>query len=244
MLTKKFPIYDRLNREKPGVLALIDPDRVPLKKAFELAAFVVDHGVDGIMVGSSLLVSSNFEHFVTQIKKGSSKPVIIFPGCSHQIADHADAIFFLSLLSGRNSEFLIGEQVKAVFCIKEIGLEVIPVGYILIDSGSYTTVEYISNTRPIPRNKPEVAVAHALTGEFFGMKYTYLEAGSGARLPVPVDMIKKVKKETSIPLIIGGGIRNAKTAQAIVNAGADIIVLGSVIERSKSEFKKIMRAVK
>src|SRR4030042_410641 len=163
------------------------------------------------------------------------KPVILFPGCSHQIAKKADAIFFLSLLSGRNSEFLIGEQVKAVFCIKEIGLEVIPVGYILIDSGSYTTVEYISNTRPIPRNKPEVAVAHALTGEYFGMKYTYLEAGSGARMPVPVDMIKKVKKETHISLIVGGGIRTATTARAIVDAGADIIVLGSIIEKSNSE---------
>ncbi|OGC43049.1 hypothetical protein A2Y85_06830 [candidate division WOR-3 bacterium RBG_13_43_14] len=241
---KKHPVYDHLNRKKPSILALIDPDRVLLENACKIAEFVIDQGVDGIMVGSSLLVSSHFEHFIAQIKKGSSKPVIIFPGCSHQIAKKADAIFFLSLLSGRNSEFLIGEQVKAVFCIKEIGLEVIPVGYILIDSGSYTTVEYISNTRPIPRNKPEVAVAHALTGEYFGMKYTYLEAGSGARMPVPVDMIKKVKKETSISLIVGGGIKTAKTARAIIDAGADIIVLGSIIEKSKSEFKKIMRATK
>ncbi len=244
MSMKKHAIYDQLNRKKPSILALIDPDRVPLRNACGIARYVVDQGVDGIMVGSSLLVSSKFESFVAQVKKGSAKPIILFPGCSHQIADRADAIFFLSLLSGRNSEFLIGEQVKAVFCIKEIGLEIIPVGYILVDSGSYTTVEYISNTRPIPRNKQEVAVAHALTGEYFGMKYIYLEAGSGARMPVPLDMIRKVKKEISIPVIVGGGIRNAKTAWAIVKAGADIIVLGSVIERSKSEFRKIMRSLR
>ncbi len=241
---KKHPIYEQLKSKRPGILALIDPDRVALDNARNIAEFVVDQGVDGIMVGSSLLVSSHFERFIAQLKKGSSKPVIIFPGCSHQIAKKADAIFFLSLLSGRNSEFLIGEQVKAVFGIREMGLEVIPVGYILIDSGSYTTVEYISNTRPIPRNKPEVAVAHALTGEYFGMKLIYLEAGSGARMAVPVDMIKKVKKEISIPLIVGGGIRSVKTAQAVVSAGADVIVLGSIIERSRSGFKKIMRAIK
>src|SRR4030042_1049097 len=176
---KKHPVYDHLNRKKPSILALIDPDRVLLENACKIAEFVIDQGVDGIMVGSSLLVSSHFEHFIAQIKKGSSKPVIIFPGCSHQIAKKADAIFFLSLLSGRNSEFLIGE--------------------------------------------------------YFGMKYTYLEAGSGARMPVPVDMIKKVKKETSISLIVGGGIKTAKTARAIIDAGADIIVLGSIIEKSNSE---------
>jgi phosphoglycerol geranylgeranyltransferase len=146
-------------------------------------------------------------------------------------------------LSGRNSEFLIGEQVKAVFLIKEYRLEVIPVGYILIESGNYTAVEYMSNTRPIPRAKTEIAVAHALTGEYFGMKYIYLEAGSGAKNPVPAAMIREVKKAITIPLIVGGGIRTADEAKKIIEAGADFIVLGSIIEKSKEQFTKIMRSL-
>jgi phosphoglycerol geranylgeranyltransferase len=145
-------------------------------------------------------------------------------------------------LSGRNPEFLIGEQVKAVFLIKEYQLEVIPVGYILIESSNYTAVEYISNTKPIPRAKPEIAMAHALTGEYFGMEYIYLEAGSGAHKSVPKEMIKKVKQTITIPLIVGGGISTKEAAQEIFEAGADYIVLGSIIEKSQKQFKGIMKS--
>jgi putative glycerol-1-phosphate prenyltransferase len=144
-------------------------------------------------------------------------------------------------LSGRNSAFLIGEQVKAVFLIKEYGLEVIPVGYILVESGNFTTVEYISNTKPIPRSKYEIAVAHALAGQYFGMKYIYLEAGSGAKNPVPSEMVKRVKENINIPLIVGGGLRQYDDVKKAFDAGADFAVLGSIIEQSKQEFQDIMR---
>lgn len=235
--------YDILSQKKPGVLALFDPDRLAIDKAGDLTKYVCDRGVAGILVGSSLLVSPFLDKFIAEVKKSTEKPIILFPGGSHQVSANADAIFFLSLLSGRNAEFLVGEQVKAVFLVKEYGLDVIPVGYILIESGDCTAVEYMSNTRPIPRLKPEIAMAHALTGEYFGMKYIYLEAGSGAQHPVPIEMVKKVKEIISIPLIVGGGIRSAETAQEIINAGADYIVLGSIIERSKEQFEVIMKGV-
>ena len=237
-------IHAVLSTHKPGVFALFDPDRISLNAIGKLTEFVCTEGVAGILIGSSLLVSPNFDQFVATVKKHADKPVILFPGGSHQVSAHADAIFFLSLLSGRNSEFLIGEQVKAVFVIKEYNLEVIPVGYILIESGNYTAVEYMSNTKPIPRTKPEIAVAHALTGEYFGMKYIYLEAGSGADRPVPKEIVENVKETLTIPLIVGGGIRNMGEAREIMDAGADYIVLGSVIEKSKSSFKEIMRSLR
>lgn len=238
---KNSSIYQILEKSRPGALALFDPDRTPLAQVGKLTEFVCENGVNGILVGTSLLVSPNFEKFIQLVKKHSSKPVILFPGGCHQVSPHADAIFFLSMLSGRNADFLIGEQVKAVFLVKHYHLEVIPVGYLLVESGNYTSVEYVSNTKPIPRTKPEIALAHALAGQYLGMKFIYLEAGSGARSPVPQDMVAQVRKNISIPLIVGGGIRTAETALEIIKAGADYIVLGSIIERSKENFKKIMK---
>jgi putative glycerol-1-phosphate prenyltransferase len=235
------PVYDHLNKSGRGVLALFDPDRVPTKETGELTKLVCDNGVKGILIGSSLLVSPHFDKFVCAVKDNANCPIIIFPGGSHQVCPRADAIFFLSLLSGRNSAFLIGEQVKAVFLIKEYGLEVIPVGYILVESGNFTTVEYISNTKPIPRSKYEIAVAHALAGQYFGMKYIYLEAGSGAKNPVPSEMVKRVKENINIPLIVGGGLRQYDDVKKAFDAGADFAVLGSIIEQSKQEFQDIMR---
>lgn len=237
-------VYEQLNQSRPSVLALLDPDRVPVDEATEVARFVCDNGVKGILIGSSLLVTSSFDKFVQNVKKSANCPVILFPGGSHQVCAHADAIFFLSLLSGRNPEFLIGEQVKAVFSIKECAIEVIPVAYILVESGNYTAVEYVSNTKPIPRVKPEIAVAHALAGEYFGMKYVYLEAGSGALNSVPSEMVRRVRKNINVPLIVGGGLRECDEVEKTIDAGADFIVLGSIIERSKSKFKDIMRRLR
>lgn len=240
----KKSVYDQLSRTGPGVLALLDPDRVAEADAGAAAKFVCDNGVKGILLGSSLLVTPHFDHFVGAVSSQARCPVILFPGGAHQVSPAAHAIFFLSLLSGRNPEFLVGEQVKAVFLIRESGLEVIPVGYILIESGNVTAVEYISNTRPIPRAKPEIAVAHALAGQYLGMKYIYLEAGSGAQNAVPAEMVRQVKQNVNIPVIVGGGLRTYDRVREILDAGADLVVLGSIIERSPEEFKEIMRRLK
>jgi phosphoglycerol geranylgeranyltransferase len=239
----KDTVYNRLKGSSPGVLALFDPDRIPLNRIKGLTTTVCKRGVKGILIGTSLLVSAHFDKFVALVKRYADKPVIIFPGGSHQVSAHADAIFFLSLLSGRNAEFLIGEQIKSVFLVKEYSLEVIPIGYILIESGNFTAVEYISNTRPIPRDKPEIAVAHALAGEYLGMKAIYLEAGSGASRPVPSKMVRMVKNYLSIPLIVGGGIKTKKDANEIIRAGADYIVMGSIIERSRQGFARIVKDI-
>jgi phosphoglycerol geranylgeranyltransferase len=240
----KTKVHQKLLKSKPGVLALFDPDRTPIAQAERMARYVCDQGVTGILIGSSILVTSKFDEFVGQVKKGAGCPVIIFPGCSHQLSPRADAIFFLSLVSGRNPELLIGEQVKSAFMVKEYGLETIPVGYILVESGKYTSVEFMSDTKPIPRDKWEICAAHALAGEYLGMKYIYLEAGSGAGQPVSPVMVRKVKETISLPLIVGGGIRTVKDARTIIRAGADFIVLGSVIERSPAKFKEIIRSIR
>lgn len=234
-------VHQRLIDSKPSVFALLDPDRTKIDEIPELTRSICDNGVKAILVGSSILVTPRFDAFVKAVKDNARCPVILFPGGSHQVCAHADAIFFLSLLSGRNPEFLVGEQVKAVYRIKECAIEVIPVAYLLIESGAITAVEHVSNTKPIPRNKPEIALAHALAGQYFGMKYVYLEAGSGALSPVPLDMVKKVKENTSIPLIVGGGLRDHDAVMKTFDAGADFVVLGSIIERSKKEFEAIMR---
>lgn len=243
-MNKKESVYHTLNRSKPGILALLDPDRLPLEKAAGITEFVCTEGISGILVGTSLLVSPHLDLFIEKIRGVASVPIIIFPGCSHQVSRKADALFFLSLLSGRNPEYLIGEQVKAVFLIREYGLETIPVGYLLIEAGSHTAVEYISATKPIPRLKPEIVVAHALAGEYLGMKYIYLEAGSGAAQHVPAEVVRRTKKALNIPLLVGGGIRDVTAARKILAAGADFIVLGSIIERSRAKFKEIMRSVR
>jgi phosphoglycerol geranylgeranyltransferase len=240
----KNAVSHKLLKNKPGVLALFDPDRTSLSQASRLARYVCAQGVAGILVGSSILVTSEFDKFVSEVKKGARSPVIIFPGGSLQLSRHADAVFFLSLISGRNPELLIGEQVRSAFLIKEFNLETIPVGYILVESGNYTSVEFMSNTKPIPRAKWEICAAHALAGEYLGMKYIYLEAGSGAKQPVPKDMVRKVKQTISLPLIVGGGIRTVKDARMIIDAGADFIVLGSVIERSPAKFREIIRSIR
>ena len=234
-------VHERLIDEKPSVFALLDPDRIKAEEIPGLTKFICDNGVRAILIGSSVLVTPSFDSFVKAVKDSADCPVILFPGGSHQVSAHADAIFFLSLLSGRNPEFLIGEQVKAVYMIKECGIEVIPVAYLLIESGGVTAVEHVSNTKPIPRNKSEIAVAHALAGQYFGMKYVYLEAGSGALNPVPRGMVVKVKENISIPLIVGGGLRGYDEVMETFDSGADFIVLGSIIERSREEFEAIMR---
>ncbi len=191
--------------------------------------------VNFIFVGGSLL-STDIEKTISIIKQFTTKPVIIFPGSSFQLSKNADSILFLSLISGRNPEFLISNHITVAPFIKKNKLDAISTSYILIDGGKNSSVEYISNTKPIPRDKTDIAVSTAITGEMLGHKLCYLEAGSGAKLSIPLEMIKKVKENINIPLIIGGGIKNKEKIKDIFKAGADIIVIGNALEENDEMF--------
>jgi putative glycerol-1-phosphate prenyltransferase len=222
-----------LNMPKPAHFVLIDPDKSGIEEGVKLATNAEKCGVDTILIGSSLLLNDNLDDFIRQIKSKVRIPVIIFPGLLNMFSSSADAILFLSMISSRNPQFLIGEQVRAAPIIKKYNLEAISTAYILIESGKITSVQYMSNSIPIPRNKSDIVIAHVLAAELIGMKMVYLEAGSGADEPVPVEVIKKVKEASNLPLIVGGGIRTPETAKAIANAGADIIVTGTIFERNR-----------
>jgi len=219
-------------REKgAGYLPLLDPDRLDGKRLVQMAARLEASGVDALMVGSSLLLSATMDGIIRAIKEEVSLPVIVFPGSLNQVSKYADAILFLSLISGRNPDRLIGDQVKAAPAIKEYDVEPISTGYMLIDSGQTTSAQFMSNTVPIPRDKPDIAMAHALAAEYLGMKMVYLEAGSGADQSVPEKTIASVRGYVSIPLIVGGGIRTPEVAARKVKAGASFIVTGNVLEK-------------
>ncbi len=227
---------------KKGLLCLIDPDK-EIKFLKEMVKKISDAGASAILLGGSTYGEVDFDEFVKEVKRYSEIPVIIFPSGMHHISKYADAIFFMSLLSGRNPQYLIEEQVKAAPLIKKYGLEVIPVGYILVDGGNPTSASYISHTMPIPRDKPRIAKYHALTAQYFGMKYVYLDAGSGAKYSVPEEMIKEVKEYIDIPLIVGGGIKTPEEALKKRKAGADFIVVGNIIEKDINlvyEFVKVL----
>jgi len=228
--------FERLLSARPeggaAFWVLIDPDRHTPEEAAERAADAEDAGADAVLVGSSILTTSNFHSAMKRIAAAVSVPVVIFPGGVAQVSGDADAILLLSLISGRNPQLLIGEHVQAAPALKSLALEPISTGYILVESGTLTTVEYISDTRPIPRRKPEIAMAHALAAEYLGMKTVYLDAGSGAGQPVPPEMIEAVSSYVTVPLIVGGGIRTGETAEAAVRAGASFIVVGNALEKT------------
>ena len=220
-----------LNKKGAGYLPLLDPDRLDGEKLVRMAVHLQEAGVDALLMGSSLLLSATMDGIIQDIKREISIPVIIFPGSLNQVSPYADAILFLSLISGRNPERLIGDQVKAAPAIKEYGIEPIPTGYMLIESGNPTSAQFMSNTMPIPRDKPDIAMAHALAAEYLGMKMIYLEAGSGAKEPVPDGTVSSVREYVSVPVIVGGGIRRPEVAAQKVKAGASFIVTGNVLEK-------------
>jgi phosphoglycerol geranylgeranyltransferase len=213
-----------------GYWVLIDPDKDEADKLIQMARACEKGGADALLIGGSLLFSSSFDEFVRTVKQTVSIPVILFPGSGRQISGHADAILFMTLISGRNPHHLIGEQVHAAPIVRSLNLEAIPTGYMLIESGKTTSAEFMSNSRPIPRHKPEIAVAHAMAGEMLGLKMLYLEAGSGADESVPEVMIKAVTRAVKIPVVVGGGIRHPDEARKKVQAGASFIVTGTVVE--------------
>lgn len=237
-------IYNRIiTNKKKQFAVLIDPDKTQGKKISDLAAISTQCAVDYFLVGGSLLANGNFHHCIEILKNNCDIPVIIFPGNARQIDGKADALLFLSLISGRNADLLIGNHVIAAPFIKEQNLEAIPTGYILVDSGNYTAVQYMSNTLPVPADKSEIAACTAMAGEMLGMKLIYMDAGSGAQKPIIESMISEVKNNIAIPLIIGGGIINAKQAEGACKAGADIIVVGNSIEKDRTLIEIIANAI-
>ncbi|CUT00976.1 putative glycerol-1-phosphate prenyltransferase [Candidatus Kryptobacter tengchongensis] len=222
-------ILDELNRKGSLYFILIDPD----KQNQNLSKFIriaTDCGVDGFFVGSSLLLSENFNKCVKIVKKNTNKPVIIFPGSIYQLSKYADAVLFLSVLTSTNTEYIVGQQTLASPIIFKYKIEAISTAYLLIESGKMTSAIFVSQSKPIPRDKPDIAIAYSLTAQYFGMKLIYLEAGSGADNSVPIEIIQKIKSFVKIPLIVGGGIRDPETALEKVKAGADIIVTGNILE--------------
>ena len=213
---------------------LIDPDKQNVRELINTIKLCNETPVDFFFVGGSIIAHGDMNKTTRLIKENSSKPIIIFPGNPDQISNYADAILFLSLISGRNPEFLIGHQVTAAPLIKKTNLEVIPTGYLLVDCGTTTTAIYVSDTNPIPHNNVEIAANTALAGEYLGLKLTYIDGGSGAKKCISIPMISKTRETISGPLIIGGGIRTAHAAQEIYKAGADVIIIGNGAEENKN----------
>jgi phosphoglycerol geranylgeranyltransferase len=221
---------------KKAFVVLVDPDKSSDKTLSDLTKFCKSNPVDFIFVGGSILTETNLKTTISEIKKSIEIPVVIFPGAATHVCEQADGVLFLSLISGRNPEFLIGQHIIATPELQKSNIEVLPTAYLLIDGGKPTTVSYISHTMPIPADKPEIAATTALAGEFLGLKTIFLDAGSGANQSVSTEMIAAVRKNTSIPLIVGGGMKNKNDIQNAWNAGADIVVVGTALENSFSNF--------
>ncbi len=235
-------LYRRLfsdNAER-GIWVLLDPDRVARDELPDLVRRFSDmETVKALLIGTSLLLSHDFDAFVEAVKENSRLPVILFPGGVNQVSGHADGILFLSLVSGRNAELLIGEQVRMAPLVRHFRLDAIPTAYMLIESGGLPSVEFITNTMPIPRDKHDIAVAHAMAAELLGFQLIYLEAGSGAKLPVPPELITEVVNSVEIPVIVGGGLRDRDSIKAAFDAGARYVVVGTAIEQNKKFLEEL-----
>lgn len=229
---------------RKALAVLVDPDKGNAESWSDLAKLCQAAKVDHFFVGGSLMSGSDLNLCIKTLKQHSNIPVTIFPGSAMQIDASADALLLLSLISGRNAELLIGQHVMAAPYLKKSGLELLPTGYMLIDGGQPTTVSYISNTQPIPHNKPDIAAAIALAGTQLGLQVVYLDAGSGAAQSISSEMVAAVRKQIEdIPLLVGGGIRSAATAKELVDAGADMLVVGNVLEHSPELVLDIAAAI-
>ena len=221
-----------------GYIVLIDPDKNSEKKLEEKISIINSSGVDAIFIGGSLILDNNCESRVSMIKSLSELPVIFFPGGISQLNKHYDAMLFMSILSGRNPHYLIGEQVVAAPIVKDLGIEVIPTGYLIVDGGSNSSVQFMSGSNPIPIEKPDILVAHALAAQYLGKKLVYLESGSGAKNPIPNKLVEAVNNYIDIPIIVGGGVRTPESAYEKVQSGASFIVTGTVIEDDNTNIIK------
>ncbi len=214
-----------------ALAVLIDPDKIKDDSSLQSLMELIHHSkVDFVFIGGSLLIGDNFHACVKKVKALCQLPVILFPGSPSQISEDADGLLLLSLISGRNAELLIGQHVIAAPQLKRSKLEIIPTGYMLVDCGKATTASYVSQTFPLPWNKPEIAAATAIAGEMLGLRTIYLDGGSGAEKPVSIEMVKAVRGSVDVPVIVGGGIRDEDQARSIYAAGADVIVIGTAFE--------------
>ncbi len=243
----KHRLYDifinRKQAKRKCFAVLIDPDKVNPKQIDELVNLGEEARVDYFFLGGSLVISNHLDECVKHIKAQTDIPIILFPGSPSQLSRYADAILYLSLISGRNPELLIGQHVISAPAVKQSGIEIMPTGYMVIDGGAPTTVSYISNAAPIPADKNEIAMCTAMAGEMLGMKLIYMDAGSGARKPITEAMIEKVASVIEAPLIVGGGITHPEKAYLNCKAGADVIVVGNAIEKDLGLIREISAAV-
>lgn len=247
MGTTMKPVYSRITEKKSkgekSFAVLIDPDKVNASSVRQLVEMAEEAKVDFFFVGGSLVISDHLDECIRAIKAISRIPVLLFPGSPSQISREADALLYLSLISGRNPELLIGQHVISAPFVKKSGLEIIPTGYMVIDGGAATTVSYISNASPIPSDKADIAMCTAMAGEMLGMKLIYMDSGSGARKAISEEMIQAVSSQITIPLIVGGGIREAEKAYLNCKAGADVIVVGNAIEKDPGLIAEISAAI-
>lgn len=228
---KVFKKLTKIAEEKGGgYFVLIDPDTRKDDELKEFIKEICNRGVDAILVGGSLIIDGDFQSSLNLVKEASTVPIIIFPGSLQQLSANADAILYISLISGRNPNYLFGDHVIAAPFIRKMGIEPISTGYMLFESGGTTTAEFISNTKPLPINKPEIAMAHALAAQYMGMNTVYLEAGSGADHSIPTKIVKAVSSYVDIPVITGGGIKTPDDARSKVEAGTTFVVTGNVLD--------------
>ncbi|MBK8088368.1 MAG: geranylgeranylglyceryl/heptaprenylglyceryl phosphate synthase [Chitinophagaceae bacterium] len=243
----KHLIYTQLLEKKQkgqkSFAVLIDPDKVNKESVEQLVKLSVDAAVDYFLVGGSLVISNRLDEVVQQIKALCDIPVILFPGSPSQVSTYADGLLYLSLISGRNPELLIGQHVISAPFVKQSGLEIISTGYMVVDGGAPTTVSYISNAAPLPADKNEIAMCTAMAGEMLGMKVIYMDAGSGAKRAISESMIQSVAQQIEAPLIVGGGILDPEKAYRNCKAGADVIVIGNAIEKDASLIREMAAAI-
>lgn len=234
---------DAKNNGEKKFVVLIDPDKVRLGKIQKVLEMSVEAGIDYFFIGGSLVVNDMLDYVLKSMKEMCHIPMILFPGNSFQLSYKADGLLFLSLISGRNADLLIGKHVITAPFLKMSPLEIISTGYMLIDGGIMTSVQYMSNTSPIPANKDDIALCTAMAGELLGLKQIYMDAGSGAKNPISESMINTVSSAINIPLIVGGGISTPEKAAANAKAGADVIVVGNAIEKDPQLIIDISKAI-
>jgi putative glycerol-1-phosphate prenyltransferase len=236
-------LRDRFSDGRKKFAVLIDPDKFQIGEIQVIAEYSEKAGVDFLFYGGSLVMEDNHQKYISTLKEYCSAPVILFLGNQFMIPLNADGLLLLSLISGRNAEMLIGKHVIAAPFLKICKFDVLPTGYILVENGHSTAVSYMSHTTPIPATQDDIAMCTAVAGEMLGLQLIYMDAGSGAQNPVSLSMIRKVKQNITVPLIIGGGIRSPKMATEAAEAGADIVVVGNAIEQTPSLIHEISDAI-